>query len=107
MKIVWKFWSDASNESKAGKHLQQVKSRFEVETSNETLEPYHKGGFVFSFETLSLANNWGSFVIETIAMGQKLGRGWTLNGNIYDDPDGWSNESNISGITSMQWMCLR
>jgi hypothetical protein len=46
-------------------------------------------------------------VVEVIALGQRVGRQWTLSGDILTDTDGWSNESSVSGVRSIQWMLDR
>ena len=105
MKSFWKFWCDAKNNKNASNLLQQVKRELAVGVSEEKVDAYHKGGFVVSFCVDHDVNQWNDFVVEVIAFGQRVGYGWSLSGDINQQVDGWSNESRISGIQSIQWMC--
>ena len=62
---------------------------------------------MLSFATEIEDGNWPGVVVEAIALGQRVGSGWILSGDIHDDPSGWSNETNISGVRSLQWTLKR
>ncbi|WP_290523234.1 hypothetical protein [Alcanivorax sp.] len=105
MKSHWKFWCDAKNEKNAGVVLSKLRNSFFLNVVDHTIDPYHKGGYVISLVAAGRATTWNDHIVEVIAAGQTLGRGWTILGDINDQAEGWSNESNVSGITSVQWAC--
>ena len=47
---------------------------------------------------------WNDSVVELIELGQRVGYRWILGGDILVEPDGWSNESSVSGVRSIQWI---
>ena len=108
MYLIWKIWVDAKTEEKALKLLNRVTKRMAKEVFDETIEHYPKtGGFVVCFSNRIEAEHWNDAVVETIGLSQRIGYGWHLSGNIYDDPGGWSNKANISGGDSIQWMLIK
>jgi len=60
-----------------------------------------------SFITYLESDQWNDAVVETIGLGQRVGYGWLLYGSIYDDPSGWSNRTNVSGVESIKWSLLK
>ncbi|NKB35264.1 MAG: hypothetical protein GKR91_19375 [Pseudomonadales bacterium] len=105
MKSQWKLWCDAKNEKNAGNILSRVQKALPVDVSDKKIEPYQKGGFEVSFSIQHSVKSWNDFVVETITLGQCLGYGWRLTGDITERADGWCNESNLPGIESIQWSC--
>ncbi|MBE7478969.1 MAG: hypothetical protein HS104_03115 [Polyangiaceae bacterium] len=76
-----------------------------------TLEPYSKGGFV-SCWTFEVAPGWNDAVVESIALGQRLGSGWLLSGNVASDVEAVLTNTGgghcvISGVTMISWSLLR
>ena len=105
MKSQWKIWCETKNINTANNLLLKVKKQLSTIVLDETLAPYEKGGFVISFWVNHPCVSWNDYVVEVIALGQSLGRNWGINGDITQQVDGWSNESSIPGIQSIQWMC--
>ncbi|MES9980562.1 MAG: hypothetical protein ABW107_17660, partial [Candidatus Thiodiazotropha sp. 6PLUC5] len=89
--MYWKVFTEANTPEKAKKVLKRVVDKMAVTHSNESVEPYHKGGFVCTFEITSNAQNWSEVVIESLSLAQRVGRGWVLYGNIENEIDAWSN----------------
>lgn len=100
----WKVWTETKNEAKARRVLAWVEDALAREVLDVTVEPYHKGGHVVRFRLDHDFSDWPSFVLEVIALGQCVGYGWSLYGDIRTQSSGWSNESSISGVKAMQWM---
>jgi len=72
------------------------------------VEPYRKtGSFVVSFATRLASERWRDAVVEAIALWQRLGYEWRLIGSIHDNPSGWSNQVNVTGVKSIEWTLLR
>jgi hypothetical protein len=108
MRLLWNMWVEAKTKDKALKLCQSLLERMGKDATGKEAEPYPKtGGFVVSFATEIEDGQWNDVVVEAIALGQRVGSGWILSGDIYDDPSGWSNETKISGIRSLQWALKR
>jgi hypothetical protein len=67
----------------------------------ERCEPYHKGGFVLEIEGTVDGWAWKEAPYKLLLLCQRLGRGWQIAGDIEEEFDAWSNESNISGTESL------
>ena len=97
----WKVYTAATTSDKANKVLGRVLKVLAVEHSSEKIEPYHKGGFVCSFNTCASAVKWPEIVLESLSFAQAIGRGWVLTGDIQRELDAWSNESTVVGVQSI------
>ncbi|MFC1626422.1 hypothetical protein ACFL19_01825 [Pseudomonadota bacterium] len=106
MKESWKIFID----SNSIKNATIVKSKFEnllgIEVSENSPEPYHKGGFVFSIEVDTHKGSWSEIAVGVIAKAQLVGRSWQLSGKIVEEVDAWTNDSSISGIQSIHVQCM-
>ena len=108
MRLVWNMWMDAKTREKALKLCDRILEHMDVEALEKTVEPYPKtGGFVVSFATRLASERWRDAVVEAIALGQRLGYEWRLMGSVHDNPSGWSNQVNVSGVESIEWTLLR
>jgi hypothetical protein len=103
----WRLRTDATGEGAARKHLLWVREKLERETSQESLEPRHDGGFVISFACQLTANSWPEAVYETIDLAQRTGDGWTISGAISEEVDMFCTKANVPGIRTMQVMTER
>lgn len=74
-----------------------------LERAEHLLAPYHNGGYVVSFKLTHAVSSRDEAVIDVIREGQRLGRAWTLFGDIDQSPAGWSNECVVSGVTALSW----
>jgi hypothetical protein len=45
-------------------------------------------------------------VVELIELGQRVGYGWILSGDILGDPSGWSNKPRVSGVKPIEWLLM-
>ncbi len=108
MRSLWKVWVDAKTTSKAHRVVARVYRNLGGDVSNQCIEPYSKiGGFVVSFEMDHADSTWNDCVIEVIELGQRVGYGWVFAGDVRQDPSGWSNKSNVSGVTAIEWILIR
>lgn len=108
MRLLWKMWVDARTEEKALKLCDRILKRMEKDSSERRAEPYPKtGGYVVSFTTDLEHARWNDAVVEAIALGQRVGHGWTLSGSVEDNVSGWSNRTNIAGVESIEWSLIR
>ena len=104
----WKMWTEAKSEEKALRVFERFRRNLGREARDWSVEPYPKiAGFVVAFWIELETQTWNDSVVEVIALGQRVGYQWTLSGDILTDTDGWSNESNVSGVRSIQWMLDR
>jgi hypothetical protein len=105
MRARWHVWSTARSE-KSARH---VASRVLRLLGQPTIDPvvfapYSKtGGWTFSFEVRLSGATWNDCVVDVIALGQRVGYGWRLSGDVTERLEGWSNEARIAGVTSIQW----
>jgi len=58
---------------------------------------------MFTFQTSPTSATWNAAVVEVIALSQRIAHLWTLSGDVHQDPEGWSTEPRISGVTHLQW----
>jgi hypothetical protein len=108
IRSYWKMWTEAKSEEKALRVFERVRRNLGREALDRTVEPYPKiTGFVVAFWIELESQAWNDSVVEVIALGQRVGHQWTLSGDILTDMDGWSNESSVSGVRSIQWMLDR
>jgi hypothetical protein len=108
IRSYWKMWTEAKSEEKVLRVFERVRRNLGREALDLSIEPYPKiTGFVVAFWIELESQTWNDSVVEVIALGQRVGRQWTLSGDILTDTDGWSNESSVSGVRSIQWMLDR
>lgn len=105
MQSFWKIWINAGDAVKAERVMSQCQERMGVTCFGNSIEPYSKGGFVGSSTVDVDTNDWNTFVISVIRIGQRIGTSWILSGEIDCQCDGWSNDCLIPGTTASQWIC--
>lgn len=107
MHVAWRVWVTAKAEIAAQRVCNRVLQQLEKSVVNLSMEPYPKtGGFVLNFEVALKSGTWADSVIEVIALGQRIGRQWTLYGDILHDPSGWCTDPAIVGVQAMNWWLL-
>ncbi len=99
--MYWRIFTDASTPEKAKKVMGWVVAKLAVSYREEKVEPYHKGGFVCSFEVTPNGRVWPEVVIESLALAQLIGRSWVLSGDIENGIDVWSNDSSVRGVQNI------
>jgi hypothetical protein len=105
MRSLWKVWTEARSEDKALRVFERVRRILGREALDRTVEPYPKiTGFVVAFWVELESQAWNDSVVELIGLGQRVGHGWILSGDILVDPSGWSNEPSVSGARSIRWI---
>ena len=104
MQARWSVWTDATSEKSARNVAARLLRELARPAEQLAFAPYPKtGGWTFSFRTQVTGACWNDYVVDVIALGQRVGRAWILSGDVMHQLDGWSNESRISGVTSAQW----
>ena len=58
---------------------------------------------MFTFRVPLTGETHSERVVELIALGQRVGGGWILSGDVYGDLSGWSNEPSVAGIQAIEW----
>lgn len=94
---------NASSEESAHRLITRLCELMTLERADLVLAPYHKGGYVVSLKITHTASSRDEAVLDVIREGQRLGRAWTLFGDIDQSPAGWSNECVVSGVTALSW----
>ena len=101
---AWSAWSDATSEQSARHVATRLLRQLGRPADQLTVAPYPKtGGWTFSFHTLLEGARWNDYVVDVIALGQRVAYAWTLSGDVGQSPEGWSTKSRISGVTAIQW----
>ena len=101
----WILISNTKDLPAATKLLNRVKGLLDTELVEDSIESHHNGGHRISFSIHCNSTDWVHFVYETIRIGQLIGRGWSLLGDIESQLDGFSTESVVSGIKQLQFIC--
>lgn len=105
MHSIWKMWTEARTEAKALRVFERARQAIGREATDRHIEPYPKiEGFVVTFRVELESQAWNDSAVELIELGQRVGYGWILCGNILADPSGWSNDSSVPGVKSIQWI---
>lgn len=104
MEAWWRVWSDARSEKSAHNVATRLLRQLGRPADQLTFAPYPKtGGWKFSFHTPLVGASWNDYVVDVIALGQRVAYAWELSGDVLEDPTGWSTKSRISGVTHIQW----
>ena len=104
MQAWWTVWSDAKTEKNARHVAKWLVRELARPVEQLTFAPYPKtGGWQFSFQTRLEGASWNDYVVDVIALGQRVAYGWSLSGDIGRSPEGWSTQSRISGVTATKW----
>lgn len=104
METWWSAWSDAISEKSARNVATRLLRQLGRPADQLTFTPYPKtGGWTFSFQTRLAGARWNDYVVDVIALGQRVAYAWTLTGDVFRSTEGWSTKSRISGVTAIQW----
>jgi len=107
MNTTVKIFTDAKSGKKAFVVLSKIKSKIHSHSLSEKCEPYHKGGYVCSIEIRLPSSSWEEIPYNLLSLCQNIGSAWKISGNIEEEFDAWSNESNVQGVNSVHVQCLR
>lgn len=106
----WKIHLDSKSEESAKIIINRCIKIFGRQPVDSSLELYFKGGFMgtlvfFHNESIS----WPEVVMEVMVLGQKLGTGWCLFGNIAHESNAVlskqdsSSHISVSGVQWAEW----
>jgi hypothetical protein len=108
MAVLWSAWINAASEKAARKVFRWLQHQLGRSSSQLTMVKYVQadGCWVVTFHTSLSSQTWNDRVVEVIALGQQVSRGWTLTGEVHSHLEGWSNEPSIPGINSLRWTLM-
>ncbi len=106
MNIEWQLFTNVNSEVSVNKIIKAVTKKMSVPISESKTDPNNNDGFIINLTTPIDEDSWSSAVVKSLAVGQQIGRTWHLAGNIENEVDAWSNDSVVSGITSLHMMLL-
>ena len=107
MRSLWKIWVEAKSEDKALRISERVRRALGGEVVGQSVEPDPKTtGFLVAFWVDLGSEAWNDGVVEVIELGQRVGHGWILSGDVLGDPSGWSNEPRVSGVKAVEWSLM-
>lgn len=108
MDAVWTVWCDAKQEKSARKVAHRLLRKLDRDVQSLAFAPYPKtGGWTFTFSAPLMGTTWSEWVVDAVALGQRVGYQWTLYGSVLSDPSAWSARSRISGVTAAEWLVMR
>ena len=102
MIVHWRLYTNCESEKNAKAVMNKATKKLKVKIEKSKIEPYHKGGYVCSFSNQLEIENWNEIPFLALALGQRIGRMWTISGDINSEFSAWSNESSISGIENIE-----
>lgn len=92
MRLIWKLWLQATTEGEALKLCDRFIERLGKDAFEKRAEPFPlTGDFLGCFVTTLENRRWNDAVVETMALGRRVGSGWIVSGNVEADLEGWSN----------------
>ncbi len=103
---------DSSSEESAKKIINRCINALDRPPTESSIEKYSKGGYMATLEFFHSENkSWPEIVIEIIGLGQRLGGGWSILGNIIDEfnvvlSKNAGNHICISGLQWAEWQVL-
>ncbi|KZN39322.1 hypothetical protein N480_00405 [Pseudoalteromonas luteoviolacea S2607] len=102
MHLHWKIFTESEKEKSVLKVAKWFHDEIGLEADNILIQPYHKGGVTYSFNTELPTTEWSDSVYFVLALGQRVARGWQIFSSIEEELVAWSNKPNISGATNVQ-----
>ena len=107
MVVYWRVFVDCKASASASSLSSKLFKLVSRTPTSVAVEPYHKGGHVITATITLVETSWPNCVLEALSLSQKVARGWSITGNIEEELDAWSNESSVSGVTSVQVQLAR
>ena len=100
--VVFKVVVDCKDEKASNNVLLRIEGLLEREALGVRIEALHDSGHVIHFGVELMSTTWETAVFESLVLGQRLGYGWTLTGDIETDLCGYSSKARISGVTQIE-----
>ena len=108
MTSSWKLWATAATPEKARRVLRDVLRRMSAEAADVQVEPYPKiDGHVVRFSIELVEVDYADAVVAVLALGQRVGRGWTLSGFIGEELDMSTDSVSVTGAAMLSALLLR
>ncbi|ALN89027.1 hypothetical protein LG3211_0038 [Lysobacter gummosus] len=102
MNLHWRLFVPTKTEPAARKLAARHFRRAQVEVSALTVAPYEKGGYKIQARREHATASWSDSVVAAIALAQRTGLGWSLNGLIIDELALWSTQASTPGIDAIE-----
>lgn len=107
IRSLWKLWVEAKSEDKALRLFERVRHVLGREAVDQGVEPYPEiRGFLVVFKVELESEAWNDCVVELIELGQRVGYGWILSGEVLSDPSSWSDKPRVSGVKAFEWILM-
>ncbi len=108
MRATLKIWTDAKSKVAAERILERAVQQLGFMLLDSTTEFYPKTeGYICLCGLEIDCTAWESCVVETIALGQRLGYAWTIFGDIRQEVRGWATEARVVGVKAIELTVLR
>lgn len=109
---TWKVQVDAKSEAGAKKLAKRCASKVGLTPYDVSVDEHPREGYLVDFEFRHEADQqWPDVVIEMITLGQKLGTGWLLEGDVQDFLGGILSEEDggkflVKGLLWANWVIV-
>lgn len=97
----WKVFTNTTTLNAARKVLGRLRDCLDRGLRDLRFAEYAKGGHVAEFEIDHAIEDWPLACFESIAVAQRVGRGWQLDGRVEEELDLSSNQTAIAGVTKI------
>lgn len=104
MKVLWIIYTDTKYEKNAQVILNKISKKLSIIIEFEKFEKYHKDNTqIIYFHSEHNFDKWAEGIYDVLITAQTIGRDWKLFGDIRNQMEGLSNDSNISGVVQIQF----
>ncbi|MBT2750195.1 MULTISPECIES: hypothetical protein [unclassified Lysobacter] len=107
MNLHWRLFVSSKTEPAARKLAAGHFRRAQVEVSALTVAPCEKGGYKIQARSEHATSSWSDSVVAAIALAQRTGLGWSLDGLIIDELALWSTKASTAGIDAIEVVVRR
>lgn len=103
----WRIFTDTKKPEAARRLIAKLKTRVDRSFGEITVDNYHKGGHVVTFDIEHEFNDWIAAVYDVISCAQQMGHSWSIGGFIDEELDLIATGTSISGIKMVSCFCPR
>ena len=96
-------FTDTNTDKSAKIVLNRTIKAMDANILSHTIEAYNKGGHKVCLEIQTESSSYNKSIKQCIELAQRIGRSYILNGSIDQELDLWSNDSSVSGLTSIHF----
>ena|SRR5579859_6862416 len=114
MIIQWKLYLEVNTVMKAQRLYKRTLKALQQPEAEYQIAPYpylkhgffiddERHGYILTFKTSVQSQSWADTILETLMLGRRLAKEWTLTGDFSTNLCGAAKSSRIQGIIKMAW----